>query len=824
MMNPLQYLITSILCLAVMMTAKAQDAVSGHVRTNTGAPIAGVVVSDGFSVVKTDAAGAYSFPRNDSTEFVFISVPAAYELPVDADNLPLFYGRVPATSPDFTFDFTLTPFADGGAADLNHVLIAFGDPQVYNDYETHLFGKESVEDMKTLAASYPQGTRFYGAAVGDLVWDVYTLMPGHTANLQKLGFPVFNVIGNHDHDRNIRQDWGADHYFKENYGPTYYSVNRGKIHYIALDNIEYLNATGDKSYRHNIADYQMRWLEKDLAEVPQDMYVVFLVHAPLEGSAVANRATLYNLVASRRNTHAISGHHHRLTNYEIKANFYDHTLPAVGGLWNGYLQADGTPPGYAVFQAGNGGFSSWYYKSTGFDRNYQMRIYPVNSFVNGESMTNKIVANIWNYDSKWSDVSICENGVKHLMYQYTGIDPLANDFLLEEGDTRPNYGGTDVGQPSTHNLGASSTGHLFYYEPSDPDADFEVEVTDRNGTVYREPVLKNLMTAAFTKDSDNRFHYRQDFDDYRPYPNQTVGSGTSRYGKCTYVQGHSPAGWYACTSGSLLPSGDNTAWSRFNYIRIDNGSCTEAALYAYGNGNPNVPTANEQDRAVGTLAGTLARNIHFGLLLENNTGTSLDGIELNYTGEMWRGGPNPQQPQRLAFSYAVNPDVIALRKRTLSIAQVETTAVDSLSFVSPASTDAEQNASCNGNALRNRVPVSGRIAVTLRPGDVLLLRWEDTDDAGNDHALAIDNLEVTAIRPSGSGIGKVAVNRRSFHNIDTVVYFDEAPMSTVTLYDSLGSLVREIEVLEKKVDMAPFVSQGIYFLKTKFGTQKLIFR
>jgi hypothetical protein len=811
------------LCLAVVMAAKAQYTVSGHVRTNGGDPVADVVVSDGFSVVKTGASGAYSFPRNDSTEFVFISVPSAYELPVDGNNLPLFYEPAPATPGSFTHDFTLTPFADGGAADLNHVLIAFGDPQVYNDYETHIFGEESIRDMKDLAASYPEGTHFYGAAVGDLVWDQYARMAEHTENCKALGFPVFNVIGNHDHDQGIRQDWGADHYFKENYGPTYYSVNRGKIHYVALDDIEYLNATGDKSYRHNIVDYQMRWLEKDLAEVPSDMYIVFLVHAPIEGSAVANRATLYNLVASRRNTHAISGHHHRLTNYEIKTSFYDHTLPAVGGLWNGYLSPDGTPPGYTVFQAGNGGVSSWFFKATGYDKGFQMRVYPVNSFVNGESMANRIVANIWNYDSKWSDVSIYENGVKHLMYQYSGKDPLTYDFLLEEGDTRPNYGGTDVGQPSTHNMGASATGHLFYYEPSNPAADFEVEVTDRNGTSYREPVLRNLMTAAFTKDNDNSFHYRQDFDSYRSYPNQTVGSGNTRYGKCTYVQGHSPTGWYSCTSGSFLPSAGNAAWSPFNYIRIDNGTCTEAALYAYGKGNPNVPTENEQDRAMGTLAGSLGRNIHFGLLLENNTGTTLDGIELNYTGEMWRGGLNPQQGQTLAFSYAVNPDVIALRKRTLSIAEVQATGIDSLSFVSPASTNAEQNAPCDGNALRNRVDISGKIAVRLYPGDVILLRWEDTDDAGNDHALAIDDLTVKAIPQSGSGIEKTPVSNRSFYNIDTVVCFDEAPMSVVTLYDTIGTVVREIEVSEKKVDMAPFVSQGIYFLKTKFGTKKLVF-
>lgn len=446
-MSELQKKLYSILISAVLfITAGAQNYISGYVRTDAGAAVPDCVVSDGFSVVKTDASGAYSIERKDSTEFVFISVPSAYEMPVDENNMPLFYGRIPETPLDFNFDFTLKPFEDGGAADINHVMIAMADPQVQNSYETWCFGAETITDIKTHVAGFPEGTHVYGTVAGDLVWDEYARLSENTANLKELGFPVFNVIGNHDHDRNVLQDdWRAAHYFKDEYGPNYYSFNRGKIHYVVLDDIEYTNETGDKSYRHNIVNYQMKWLEKDIAEVPSNMYVVFLIHAPIEGSSVANRQSVYNLVNSRRNTHAISGHHHVLRNYEIKSNFYDHTLPAAGALWAGYQGPDGTPPGYAVFRAGNTGFTSWYYKSTGFDSNYQMRVYPVNSFPNGESMSDKVIANIWNYDSKWSDVTIYENGERNIMYQYSGVDPLTYDFLLDAGDTRPNYPGSDGG-------------------------------------------------------------------------------------------------------------------------------------------------------------------------------------------------------------------------------------------------------------------------------------------------------------------------------------------------------------------------------------------
>ena len=91
------------------------DTLSGHVRTTDGQPVAQAVVSDGYSVVQTDGEGRYEMARHDSAQFVFLSVPEAYEMPVDENGSPLLYARIGGTG-DFTHDFTLTPFADGGAA------------------------------------------------------------------------------------------------------------------------------------------------------------------------------------------------------------------------------------------------------------------------------------------------------------------------------------------------------------------------------------------------------------------------------------------------------------------------------------------------------------------------------------------------------------------------------------------------------------------------------------------------------------------------------------------------------------------------------------
>lgn len=813
------------LCFSILSNSQiwAGGMLAGHVRTQAGEPVAGCVVSDGFSVVETNQDGFYQIQAGDSTEFVFVSLPSAYEMPVDPRGLPALYHRV--EEGQTVYDFSLRPFADGGEADLHHVMIAISDPQVQDDYGTWRFRHESVADIKEHVASFPSGTPVYGVVVGDLVWDVYDRLPEHTESCLQLGFPVFNVIGNHDHDRNVRQDWGADHYFKENYGPTYYSFNRGKIHYVVLDDIEYTNAAGDKSYSHNIVDYQMEWLRKDLEKTPTSMYVVFLAHAPIEGSKVANRETLYNLVAKRRNTHAITGHHHCLTNYEVKSNFYDHTLGAVmGAFWSGDLCSDGTPNGYGVFQAGSKGIESWYYKSTGYDKSYQMRVYPPNSFMNGESLEDCVIANIWNYDSKWSEVYIYEDGEKHIMYQYNGLDPLASDFLSSEGDERPNYPGSDGGTLASRNPGATSTSHIFYYRPRNPDAKFVVEVTDRNGELHRVEPLHGLMVAAFEESSpDGSLVYSQGFNSFCVCPNQYVSS--SKVGKCTYVQGHTPIGWYACSSGNMLPyEGKKSAtdWLNFNYLCLSDGSSEQSGLFAYGCGNVADPESMDGNRALGSLAAFQNRAIYYGVMIENTSGKIIDGLDVSYLGEMWRGGIVPSRSQSLSFSYAVNPDILALRRRDKSLGEVETVPWEDLSFFSPVATDAEPNSACMGNSEVNSRRISGRIDVKLYPGDVILLRWEDVDDAGNDNGLAIDDLVVRSASVVDGVTGTFVGKNPSFYNKGTCIYFDEAPQKAVSVYDINGCLMGRYVPTGNVLELSGCLAPGLYLIQTEFGTKKIV--
>ena len=115
----------------------------------------------------------------------------------------------------------------------------------------------------------------YGISLGDLVWDNMPFHSVYKEQIRKIGVPVFQVIGNHDHDKAIGMDTEADHSFRAAFGPTYYSYNIGDCHFVVLDDVLY---TGSSNYTAEITEAQMAWLEQDLKHVPKDKLIIIGVH------------------------------------------------------------------------------------------------------------------------------------------------------------------------------------------------------------------------------------------------------------------------------------------------------------------------------------------------------------------------------------------------------------------------------------------------------------------------------------------------------------------------------------------------------------------
>lgn len=60
------------------------------------------------------------------------------------------------------------------------------------------------------------------------------------------------------------------------FGPTYYSFDRGRVHYVVLDNVFYLS----RGYVGYIEESQLEWLERDLALVEPGSTVIVFMHIP----------------------------------------------------------------------------------------------------------------------------------------------------------------------------------------------------------------------------------------------------------------------------------------------------------------------------------------------------------------------------------------------------------------------------------------------------------------------------------------------------------------------------------------------------------------
>ena len=59
----------------------------GLVSDSEGNPLEGIVVSDGYSVVATDAKGVYQIVRSANAKYVFISAPSGYEIPTQVPDV-----------------------------------------------------------------------------------------------------------------------------------------------------------------------------------------------------------------------------------------------------------------------------------------------------------------------------------------------------------------------------------------------------------------------------------------------------------------------------------------------------------------------------------------------------------------------------------------------------------------------------------------------------------------------------------------------------------------------------------------------------------------
>lgn len=454
--------------------------------TVDGVPREGVVVSDGITVMTTDANGEYQM-YTTGRQHVFISVPEDCEVPV-FNGHPKFYKTLDFSNDaiiqrDFQLrscnkktEWTLFTMAD--------VQIGNGD---VNDY-SNVVMPQILDFTQTLT------NNAYGINVGDIVWNTPSLFETYKSQVAKTLIPTFNVIGNHDHNEGIKNDTESDRDYRNALGPTYYSVNIGDCHLVVLDDVLYRGIDGRNDYSGTITQAQLDWLEKDLSYVSKDKMIIIGVHIPTKrrnrSTQLTNNQALYDLVKDFKEVQILSGHTHNNFTTTIADNITETTFGAVMGAYWYPLCNDGSPRGYAVLKFNGNRLVDKYYRGAATPRDYQMEIYPPSEAVMWQKDAkagdpyDKILVNIFAWHSTWT-VEIQEDGGAWTTLSDSDRlvptaarpcwDPRIHLQVNEDGVLDANHGGS---APENYN------DHMFLYKPASSWKNVTVRATDPFGNVY----------------------------------------------------------------------------------------------------------------------------------------------------------------------------------------------------------------------------------------------------------------------------------------------------------------------------------------------------
>ena len=169
--------------------------------------------------------------------------------------------------------------------------------------------------------------------------------------------------------------------------------------------------------------------------------------------------------------------------------------------------------------------------------------------------------------------------------------------------------------------------------------------------------------------------------------------------------------------------------------------------YAAGTGSSNTGntysfgvSGADTDRAFGGLqSGSLVPTI--GGCFVNNTGAEIYSLQVTYDGEQWRLGTTGRT-DRLEFQYSTS---------AVSLLDPGATWIDvnALDFTSP---NTATTGALNGNLAANRTAgiTSTITPLTIAIGSTFYIRFVDSDVAGADDGLSIDNFSLTAAAPTAA--------------------------------------------------------------------------
>ena len=345
--------------------------------------IAGVMVSNGRDVVKTDAEGHWQLPVGDG-DSLFVIKPPHWRTPLGLGGVPQFshlhqphgsakdvawrYAGVAETGPlSRSLDFPLVRQEERTRFEV----LLFADTQPENGRELGYLRDDIIAGALATSAAF-------GINHGDVVFDDLSLYPRYLQLLSATRIPWHHCPGNHDINSEARDDKSSRETWKRVFGPRHYAFQHAGATFILLDNVHYFGhnpgAPQDGAYCGLIGERQLQFVRNVLAHVPTTHLVVLSMHIPLltyqdpskTSDNTADRNSLLRLLAARPHAVSFAGHmhvteHHYLASEAPAGSHGPHhhqvLAAASGGWWGGPRDGrgipaadspDGSPNGYHI--------------------------------------------------------------------------------------------------------------------------------------------------------------------------------------------------------------------------------------------------------------------------------------------------------------------------------------------------------------------------------------------------------------------------------------------------------------------------------------------
>lgn len=317
--------------------------------------LAGVLVSNGRDVVRTDADGRWRLPITPG-DSVFVIKPSNWSTPLNPHGLPRFshlhqplgspvshrHPGVASTGPlPASIDFALTRQPENSCFEV----ALLSDTQPENEAELAYLRDDIIVGLIGSDVAF-------GINHGDVVADDLSLYPRYLDLLRTTGVRWHHCPGNHDLNWDAAGDHHARETWKRFFGPRHYAFQHGQATFILLDNVHYAGRRADGSngrYSGLFGDTQLRFVSNLLKHVPREHLIVVSMHIPLvsqhgdanPADSTTDRRALLELLSGRPHTLSLSGHMHTTEHHYLGAEagfsgptlHHHHVLTAASGSW-----------------------------------------------------------------------------------------------------------------------------------------------------------------------------------------------------------------------------------------------------------------------------------------------------------------------------------------------------------------------------------------------------------------------------------------------------------------------------------------------------------